>query len=245
MNFNLNQAITLANWSNLAYGNPIPSTVDYRWVSGLPKSDTQCLVIKQSDKIIFAFRGTNDFRKFLIDASVKFKHLGNGIKVHTGFYMALDSVWDELSKIAKNTRLPIITTGHSLGGALARIFTYRLATEAHVKVACSVTFGEPRSFNYKGATLYNILDIPTYRIEDGADVVCNIPWFLGSYWHVNENVYIDSWLNLNISQPWYAHLISDSYEIIKGLLHRKDVFIGDHSIQLYYDKLQKIQNNFN
>lgn len=246
-NFNLQETINFANYSKLAYGKTqISSDLKFEWIDGLKNLkpvDIQCLVIYETDKTIFSFRGTDDFRKWMIDASVKFKHLNNKIKVHTGFYNSVDSIYAELLKIAKNSK-KIHTTGHSKGGGEARQFTYRLATENNILVKSSITFGEPRSFNRRGSNHYNSLNIPTTRFIDQEDIVCRIPWLLGTYKHVKDEIFIDQWQNLLLNEPFYAHIPSDLTGIIKELIRRKFAIIDDHAIDIYIKELNDILNRF-
>ena len=235
--FRVPAALTYANWSKLAYGGPIPSNVKFEWVVN-DKADVHCLVIYQSDKTIFAFRGTTDIAEWIVDANIKFKKLDGGVKIHSGFYGTIDSIWPKLVAIASKSTVPIYTTGHSKGAAEARVFTYRLATEKKIFVKQSITFGEPRSFNKTGADKYNELNISTYRVIDDADMVCRVPWRLGLYWHVNSSAFIDSWNNITIGEPWYAHIPSDVYGIFMAFIHRHDVLVGDHNLDKYINELQ-------
>ena len=247
MNINLKQAVEFAEWSQRAYREiPIPAGTDFEWITdSTNKVDVTCLVVYQSDKLIFSFQGTHNFSDFLIDAKVKFKKCDNGFAFHNGFYEDVDAVWNKLSLIAAKSRVPIYTCGHSKGSAESRIFTYRLAMEKSIIVKASYGYGEPRSMSRITAIDYDKINIPTYRFVDSSDGVNRVPWLCGKYRHVHSEIFIDEWLNLVINEPWYSHIPSDLSDIIKELWHRKLAVIDDHSISLYHDKLQKIQNNFN
>jgi len=252
MKYNIDDAIQFASWSKLAYGNDsLPIGPKYVWLDGLksnPSVDVQVLVIiKENDRIIFSGRGTHDIREFFLDANIKFKKVDNdgGVKVHTGFYNGVNSIWLQFLKVVdENPNLPVYTTGHSLGAALARQITYRLATEKNILVKESITFGEPRSFNHKGKISYEKFLIPTWRIMDENDIVCRVPWRLGMYKHVGNSIFYDAWGNMAENEPWFAHLPSDMYGIIKEALHKKDALIYDHNIDLYIERLKQYKENF-
>jgi len=238
----INEVIQFANYSLWAYGQTqIPSDIKYEWLDGLksnPKIDVQALIIIKEDRIIFSGRGTHDITEYFLDANIKLKNLGNGLKVHTGFWEGTNSIWQQfLNIINKYPNLPIFTTGHSLGAALARVITYRLAIEKNILVKKSITFGEPRSFNREAANFYNTLNIPTLRIIDSADLVPNEPWLVGIYKHVLNEYFIDEWMNILKDEPWYSHIPSDLSDIISELFRKKIAIIYDHFINLYLDHL--------
>jgi hypothetical protein len=240
---NINEAITLGNYSLWAYGQtPIPSDVKYEWIDGLKNDkpvDIQCLVIYEKKRLVFAFRGTDDFKKWVIDAQIAFKDLDDGIKVHSGFYNSVDAIYNQLATIANKSSLPIVTTGHSKGAAESRQFTYRLAKQNHIFTSLSITFGEPRSFNRTGAKSYNDIGLLTCRIIDESDIVCRVPWRCGLYMHVYDEYFMDTWGNTLKNEPWYAHIPSDLTTILKELIRKENSPIADHSMNRYLDRLNQ------
>ena len=236
----INDAIHFALLSQAAYGKIIVPVRDpaskFFMVDMTPAADCQCLIVLDSDRITFAFRGTDDFRKMLADANVMFHDLGNGLKVHAGAWKLLDALWPRLS-IEADTHLPIYTTGHSLGGMLARLFTLRLAREKNIKVSESMTFGEARTLNKGAADFYNRLNIPTYRLVDAADIVTRVPWRLGLYKHVGRSCFIDQTGQITFDEPWYAHILTDAVEVVQEAFRRENAPIYDHGIVRYINAL--------
>jgi hypothetical protein len=206
-----------------------------------PLIDVQCVVIREPDKLWVSFRGTDDTRKFLSDADIRFHDIGDGMKVHAGAWRLLDAIWRPLAEIALQyhaaPKLPVFTTGHSLGGMLARLFTLRLARERNIKVAKSWSFGEGRTFNAAAAAFYNRVDIPTWRFVHASDVVPRVPWRLGLYRHVGRFCYIAPNGDIEFDQPWWYRAVPDFFHFLHDLARRKDALIGDHGIAEYLQEL--------
>jgi hypothetical protein len=236
----LSAASDAVHLSKMAYGkDSLP--LGYAIIDMLPVRDVQCLTAPEANVLTFAFRGTDDMRGWMVDAAIKFKDLGNGVKVHTGFWEDVDAIWAKLRPLAEafaKTGGSIVTTGHSKGAAECRLFTYRLAKELNIKVKQSISFGEPRSLNRGAAKAYNKLNVPTYRIVDANDIVCRLPWRLGLYQHVGRSAFIDKWGNITFDEPWYAHLASDTAEIIKEFFRRENAPFYDHGIDRYIAALE-------
>lgn len=117
----------------------------------------------QANVIIVAFRGTQadgeHIEDLLADADGRLTSFGDEGwgRTHNGFTKSLDSVWEPLwSKIMASQTGPIDErpaiwiTGHSLGAALATIFTARLVREMNdnpelwLDLRGLYTFGSPR-----------------------------------------------------------------------------------------------------
>ena len=233
-------ALRAAELSKLAYGkNTLPGGCVM--IDLLPAADIQCMVATEPGKTTFAFRGTDDIKGWMTDASIAFHDLGNGVKVHSGFWGTVDAVWPLLWPMvsdAVEAGSKIYTTGHSKGAAESRLFTLRLAMKG-VMVTESITFGEPRSLNKGAADLYNSFNIPTYRIVNSNDLVCRVPWRLGLYKHVGRSVFIDRWDQITFDETWYAHLGSDVAEAIRQAFKFKNAATYDHLLALYIDALTK------
>lgn|GEM_PF-7115408 len=232
-------AVRCGAWSKLAYSDG-PFPLGWKLVNMLPSADVQCLVIPSPVCTVFAFRGTDDISKWIMDAKVAFFNTGrNGEKCHLGFHEAVAAIAPVLDPIAAQSTLPIIVTGHSAGAAMARQYVRRLALGG-VMAAHSITFGEPRSFNRVGAKIYDALGIPTWRVIDEDDIVCRIPWRFGLYRHTGNSAFFDFWGNVAINEPWYAHVPSDiSAAVAEWRAKRGVAFISDHPMDRYIDRLAK------
>eukprot|EP01031_Cornospumella_fuschlensis_P026568 gene26568-32109_t len=143
------------------------------------------------DYIIVGFRGTNDVKDWCTNCNPIPGNLFDG-KIHGGFLQRAKSIpLDEILELARNKKL--IFTGHSLGGAIAKICTllcfYKTTDTPNVlqNIFC-ITFGAP----YVGTA--EVKDfVATFRKDFClANNILNI---------VNENDCIPGILNLGVSAP--------------------------------------------
>ncbi len=149
------------------------------------------LVGATSTEIIVAFRGTlpitHEFDEQLDsvfdwanDADLKLisdESISPG-RVHKGFRDAMQSLWgdvlDAVQKRRQTSKLPVIVTGHSKGGALARLAALRLQRE-NIEVAGVYTFGAPRTGDIDFAEDYAKRILLDIRFEYQNDIVPHIP----------------------------------------------------------------------
>lgn len=112
-----------------------------------------------------------------------------GGKVHSGFKIALNQVWNDLEKYLRTIRSKssskqnVWFTGHSLGAALAI-----LAADRYGDVQGVYTYGSPRVGDNQFALDYFA---NTYRIVNNNDLVTMIPPPILGYRHVGALKYID------------------------------------------------------
>ncbi|MCJ8313635.1 MAG: lipase family protein [Saccharospirillaceae bacterium] len=158
------------------------------------KTDTQCFVFSHQNNIFIIFRGSE---QKLSDWKTNFKfhktpwpgHEEKG-KVHTGFYQAVESVWDDLQQkvnreIAfiqakdKDAKAIIWVSGHSLGGSLAQVaFTKYLlgGLPKHVELANSYVYAAPRFASKKLAKYIDAnFSQDIYRIVKQSDLIPRTP----------------------------------------------------------------------
>ncbi|MEH6405323.1 MAG: lipase family protein [Sneathiella sp.] len=123
---------------------------------------------------ILAFRGTETKLKDFwadLDATLVPAMDGTGQeKVHNGFQKAFDAVRTQVVEdLSKNANLPLYVTGHSLGGALAVMATWFIASDS---LGACYTFGGPRVGNL---ALEERFKTPIYRVVNAADIVPRVP----------------------------------------------------------------------
>lgn len=117
-------------------------------------------------------RGTNDLKDLYWDLSFAKTDFPGGGRVHAGFYAAFKAVWVPLSKKLDqlDPRLPLIATGHSLGGSMVQqIAASWPLDEAHV-------FGCPRVGNRE---FVDRITCPGVRYEAHFDMVTGVPFRWG------------------------------------------------------------------
>lgn len=180
-----NQIIECAVLSSLAYRSGAEG--DSMWADELPnrlpanftlidvfdQSGMQGYLVRRHDNTQYlVFRGTDTdnltdiFTVFSTDTK---KIKSAALQVHGGF---LDA-WHALRRSAMrqlNVDWPIVTTGHSLGGAMAYLAAFDLHDTHNVRSI--VTFGAPRVGNAVFTKRYNrLLGSRTTRVVNGADKI--------------------------------------------------------------------------
>jgi pimeloyl-ACP methyl ester carboxylesterase len=116
----------------------------------------------------------------------------SGCKIHRGFYSAyLDEADTILSTLVtlkkKYPSYRIVTTGHSLGGALAQI----AATDLRIKgyEVTTYTYGSPRLGNDKLCKFISNAGT-NYRVTHLDDPVPRLPLMLMGYQHISPEYHI-------------------------------------------------------
>jgi hypothetical protein len=148
-----------------------------------PDSDAQCLFcFRESDKTIFlVFRGTDSWKDALVDVSLMKRRPAflasiPNCKVHAGFltqFKACES--GIIAYMARHTdKRRVVTTGHSLGGALSILCSVYLALELDEKNVECISFGSPRVGNNAFSALADSAAAIT-RVVVGYDPVPSLP----------------------------------------------------------------------
>lgn len=199
----------LAYCAEAVYSSPAESKVafeklgftinDHEHFLDFPDTNTQAIAVGDEEKIIIAFRGTENLK----DWGTNIKLLKAAWKVgmvHAGFYRSLGSAWpkamDRLKALRTNNQ-PIWFTGHSLGGALATLACATLDDEyPDYEIAGAYTFGQPRVGDVLFArTLDKKMKSRFFRIVNNNDMVARIPRI--KYQHVGNLLYFDSSGNIH------------------------------------------------
>lgn len=160
-----------------------------------PGTHTQGIFGLVDGNFVVGFRGSEEtgIEDWITD--VKFipqeypfeKGSGGAMRVHGGFMEAYQSVREALLGKAKEAGgSKIISTGHSLGGALAVLFAADVKGVLPKKEVICYTFGCPKVGNQAYADFYNARVPQTYRVVNGADLVPKIP--PAGYEHVGQMV---------------------------------------------------------
>lgn len=204
-----------------------------------PDTDTEGLMVGDDEKIIIAFRGTEN----LTDWQTNLKLLKTSWKVgmvHEGFYKSLDSLWPDAIGRLKSLRTnnqPIWITGHSLGGALATLAGATLDQEMpEYEIAGIYTFGQPRVGDLIFAqSLDKGMKERFFRSVNNNDVVATIPSL--KFDHVGNLLYFDSDGNLNENQllSWFnpKTWCNRFRDYSKGVINLELDSVGDHRMGDY------------
>lgn len=217
-------------------------------------TDTQALVVADDEKVIVSFRGTNGgLKDWWTNADYTLvshdKIMG---KVHEGFILSLDTVWDAVKntlfeyKGAGGKYRSLWFTGHSLGGALANLAVARLVADDYA-IYGLYTFGQPRVGDREFARNFNI-DFKTryFRFVNDRDIVTRIPKRDMGYHHAGIVLCFDNEGNLSADlHNWFKFQdqVNGTYEVLVNLLQGD--LIGDHSMDGAYLPLLQKHNNHN
>jgi triacylglycerol lipase len=143
--------IELATCSSNAYLAPVFAELELKKrgftdVSTLNFGSSLGYVAMIGDTAVIMFRGTNppEVQDWFVNLNNKSYRSANGA-VHAGFWASYETLHDQLIEVLRQKNPKRIwVTGHSLGGALAVVCSYRLMTDEGKEIAGVMTFGQPR-----------------------------------------------------------------------------------------------------
>ena len=221
--------------------NKILKRVDFELLDTIDIGSTQAFACKrikdgEAPYLVIAFRGTEkELDDWLTDANaVPAPGLPDGIKVHKGFWEALNSkpdgggktVLERVGEILEmddardgERKLPCFFTGHSLGGALALLATREIAPD--INGAC-YTFGAPRVASYE---YFTNMKTPVFRVVNSSDIVPRVPPGAG----------MGILLKLIQGLGWVTQLLPQAEKLLAWVEHKVDQLNGyrHHGDQRY------------
>ena len=171
-----------------------------------PDTNTECLIVGDEEKIIIAFRGTENLDDWKTNINLAKAAWKVGM-VHSGFSRSINSVWPmataRLNSLRTNNQ-PIWITGHSLGGALATLACGLLDDELPEEAIAGVyTFGQPRVGDAIFAqTVNKRVKKRFFRAVNNNDIVPRVPSV--KYQHAGNQLYFDALgtLHENVIISW-------------------------------------------
>ena len=194
---------------------------------------TQFYTVWTAKELVFVFRGTEvaEFADLKADLKFQLFPLGTEGSVHTGFWNALDTVWDEV--VADYNEFceerPVTFTGHSLGAALATIAMSRL----DLRNAELYTYGSPRVGDdiFKATFSYRFMNV--YRFRNQNDIVTRHPMAIWDYRHVGVCYYFTGAGNCVEDPGFWTRAKQFIIGMCKGAAIRKVDSFRDHSVANY------------
>jgi len=103
-----------------------------------------------------------------------------------------------IKNLYNNYKLPIVVTGHSLGGALA-IFCAADLIQNNFKVSKMINYGEPRVGDANFATYFKSLSIGTKnRVVNQKDIVPHLPAQIMGFHHIPTEIWMTSAKNFRV-----------------------------------------------
>ncbi len=210
----------------------------------------------REDALLLTFRGTEpaDRIDYLTDVKIVQKKFLDYGTAHQGFIEALDWISEDIDAaittlLAENPR-PAWVTGHSLGGALATLYSIR----QHKVVTSVYTMGTPRLGGIKFAKNVEGL-VNLYRLINDNDIIPRLPT-PPFYAHIGSTYFMSSKGELLKDPPftkkWDSHtkghvdLIETLYKKhwLEGHFNAVPTdYIVDHSPRLYAEALAKIDKD--
>jgi pimeloyl-ACP methyl ester carboxylesterase len=167
------------------------------------------LVKSQRDKArkmcVAVFRGSVHWKNFIADAIFKPKKWPlddedscPGCKVHRGFVKAYNELETQVLAAVNDLGCQqVAVVGHSLGGAMATLASFRFRTHLGIPAEPVYTFGSPRVGNpsfvaaYASAAKATTSWPPQWRVVDYEDIVPRLPLpeEATKYVHVQQEVF--------------------------------------------------------
>ena len=220
--------------SALAYRNPERGWTKHFEALGVEvhfydENGAQCYVLEDDNKIIVAFRGTEPKQWSDIKADLSFRktwHRGDG-KVHRGFMIETWKLFDELAMHVYRTDKQVYITGHSLGGAMATLYSMSCRPQYSPQV---YTYGSPRVGNMDFCQTY---DNDHVRVVNNNDAVTSVPPSLFGFRHTVKPLYINHYGHVRNLTPWQR--LKDKVRGHFSSWRKFEFFdsLRDHSIDKY------------
>lgn len=146
----------------------------------------------------------------------------SGMKIHGGFWSFYGTIRPTILETVNkyiNDKTQVLITGLSLGGATSTICTLDLYNRTlsngnKISNLIHYSFASPRLFNLTGSQHYDYLKIPSYRIENGSDIITKVPLPImisntnplttESFLHVSTLKYFD----MNLGDYYDNHILA-------------------------------------
>ncbi|WCR58653.1 MAG: hypothetical protein PG978_000067 [Wolbachia endosymbiont of Ctenocephalides felis wCfeF] len=252
--FNKEKLLEMCTFSKMTYGNndPILSKGGYKTKAEFIEegysiipfyySSRKCagFVFAKDKEITIAYRGTRNFDDIITDVNIFFttsELLPEGGRIHRGFYNAFTDLWSNLYGILKSHAeeqgseikdFKINLTGHSMGGAVAKIAALCLNKTEEAKDIHVATFGDPRVFDLTASEIYNdALQETTIRVtQHRQDPVPALSPGSCGYAHVGAQ------LRVSAPEGYAVHKIDGYHEAIYRTDERK--FRSNNDVSLFY-----------
>jgi triacylglycerol lipase len=233
----LRRSLALAELAMIAYNDEGEALRAARAI-GFPKTQlidndgSQAFRFSNGHDVVVACRGTEltEWNDIQADANAVMSVVGTIGNVHTGFNREVDDLWPNLEDFLRGNTLPVWFCGHSLGGAMATICTFRCKVGAIAGNLQELhTFGSPR-VGCKRYTRH--AEVTHYRWVHNNDVVTRVPPPWMGYRHCGNEIYLDRYGRIRkLTGVWRRR---DRWRgLIAGLLKWKLDLLEDHGIRHY------------
>lgn len=149
------------------------------------------------ESIFIGFRGSSNIRNWIDNLHVSkiAPYEDTRILVEKGFYHVYNALRPEVYKVLNNltgkyNTTNILLTGHSLGGAIATMFSFDFCYySTSYEPTYLVTFGSPRVGNDIFSAYFASCSVNSLRITHYYDMVPHVPEELLGYKHISQEVW--------------------------------------------------------
>lgn len=256
-------ALSLALASQLAYSPEVEverqlRAWGFRNCDFVEQEAAQGFLASGPDLVLVCFRGTESTADWLSNLKVNPKAVIElGSSVHAGFWGQFEALRPQLERlIAPHSQLPLLVTGHSLGGAIAALAAASWA--ANSNVLALYTFGQPAVARDRALDqLADALGGRYHRLVNDSDIVPRVP---PGYRHAGHLLHFDSKgrlvrgaaaqeAALNSAVGGSGVMLSEDELVTlqERLRHQSGpqsqegftTLISDHMMPAYLDKIQK------
>lgn len=210
-----------------------------------PKTDTQGAILPEGTAATIVFRGSESSEDWETDLNTTLERAqfdqkvvrelivgpqektypyaapsSSGALMHRGFVAAYFAVREQIHNYIKSSAVSsVVTTGHSLGGALATLCAVDIQYNFSDKVTIEAyTYGAPKVGNDGFRDSYNQRVPNSYRIVHGMDIVPELPRWWQGYRAVDQEFRIGQRFSINfITQRFKDHAIDRYIEVLRQL----------------------------
>lgn len=130
--------------------------------------------------------------------------------VDTGFIGGLDTMLEQLAPVFNYTK-PIAITGHSLGGAHARLAAAKLVYRSQTNIQQLVTFASPKAGYANHARIIQKSSIEHLSFRNRNDIVPELPVYIpmvDAYVHTEQYTLLDVAPDVHNFEPLRDHSIA-------------------------------------
>jgi triacylglycerol lipase len=193
---------------------------------------SQAFRFRNVHDVVLTCRGTEptEWNDLKADANAIMSALGALGNVHSGFNREVDDLWPLMEDLLRQADQPVWFCGHSLGGAMATICTYRCTSSSIVRDPQELhTFGSPRVGCKRWV---RHADVTHYRWVHNNDIVTRVPPLFMGYRHCGNEIYLDR--HGRIRELRGLLRSRDRWRgIVGGLFQWRLDMLSDHSIKQY------------
>ena len=209
----------------------------------LPNYQVSYFLSTNNEIQTIAIRGTANLENALLDLNLSLQtDTQLEIILHQGFSAATRAIYEDIKPYLIKDR-PIVTTGHSLGGAISVILAMYLTKDDYDLMQIT-TFGQPKVTNVTGTKAFK--NLPLIRVVTEYDIVPLVPPIsplqikdLDIYWHMGEEIILLE--NGQYSQTNGVKSMLRSTKFISSLPNEKNM--NAHKMDNYIELINGLLSN--